>query len=267
MALDSESNRLRKLAFLYIAMARCSSDYLSDEAVERLTDMLHARSGGAGRADVETVLMEALNDYESTGDEASAARGMAEELYDVLTVEQRQNVLEDLHDVAELDGLIQKNEQGMLQALATTWGIERDPRKPDPERTSWGVLHDLAYIFLVLAHSTDDELSDTELEVMFNKLREWEPAVHPDDVERVLEQAMGVYSQGRDSERLESAIRSVRQRLPREQRMAALNDLVKIANADGVFLDDEEDLINHLLSEWDVDPYANYGAHGNKSTE
>lgn len=265
MALNDDTQKLRQLAFLYLAMARSSADYVTDEELDAITEFLHERSGGAGRAEVQDTLMKALNDYSVSGDETAAARDVAEQLLDALTVDERQNILEDLRDLAEIDGIIEKNEQGMLQALASTWEISTDPRKPDPQQASWGVLHDLAYIFLVLAHGTDDELSDTELEVIFNKLREWEPGVHPDEVERVLEDAMGVYSRGRDAERLEEAIRSVRRRLPREQRMAALNDLVKIANADGVFLDDEEDLINHLLSEWEVDPYANYGRHGNKS--
>lgn len=267
MPLDNEPKRLRQLAFLYLTMARRTTDYLSDDELETLTTMLQAQSSGAGRSEVQSVLMRALNDYAATGEEATEARVIAEVLADHLSIEQRRAILEDLRELAEADGVVQKNEQGMLQALAKTWGIEKDPRRPASEDSSWGVLHHLAYIFLVLAHGTDNELSDTELQVMYNKLREWEPAVSPAEVERVLEEAMGAYSKGRDSERLEAAVRSVRDKLPREQRMAALNDLVKIANADGVFLDDEEDLINHLLSEWDVDPYANYGQHGNKSSE
>lgn len=267
MSLEKEPKRLRQLAFLYLTMARRTSDYLSDDELETLTTMLQNQSGGAGRSEVQGVLMRALNDYTSTGEESTEARVIAEVLADHLTIEQRQVILEDLRELAEADGVVHKNEQGMLQALAKTWGIEKDPRRPQSENASWGVLHHLAYIFLVLAHSTDNDLSDTELQVMYNKLREWEPTVSPDDVERVLEEAMSAYSKGRDADRLETAIRSVRDKLPRKQRMAALNDLVKIANADGVFLDDEEDLINHLLSEWDVDPYANYGQHGNKSSE
>lgn len=267
MAPNLERERLGQLAFIYVAMARCSTDYLSDDVLNAVTDSLQARSGGAGRSNVERAVARALKEHDAAEDKVGRSREVAEELYEVLAPAQRHTVMDDLRQIAELDGVVERNERGMLQALASTWGIERDPRSPDPGRASWGVLHDLAYIFLVLAHSTDDELSDTELEVMFNKLREWEPGVPPDEVERVLEEAMSAYAEGRDAERLESAIQSVRRRLPREQRMAALNDLVKIANADGVFLDDEEDLINHLLSEWDVDPYASYGPHGNKGED
>jgi len=134
----------------------------------------------------------------------------------------------------------------------------------DDQKEGWSVLHDLAYIFLVLAHGTDDDLNETEVQVMLNKLQEWRPLDAPADMQSVLATAGDAYSMGEDGQRLKQSIDSVRESLPREQRMAALNDLVKIANADGVFLDNEEDLINHLLSAWDVDPYANYGPHGSK---
>ncbi len=267
MAAESQHDHVEQLAHLYIAMARSSSDYVSDDVLNRVIGMLQARCAGASRADAAAALSKAMHEGLSEIDELSRTKAVAEELHTVLSTEQKQSLLDDLREVAQLDGVVVRNEQGMLDALTATWEIEGDARSPDPALESWGVLHDLAYIFLVLAHSTDDDLSDTELEVIFNKLREWEPGVPPDDVERILQDAMHVYSEGRDDHRLEVAIRSVRERLPREQRMAALNDLVKIANADGVFLDDEEDLINHLLGEWDVDPYANYEPHGNKSTD
>lgn len=128
-----------------------------------------------------------------------------------------------------------------------------------------GVLHDLAYIYFVLAHATDDDLSGSERQVIGNKLREWIPDAPVGDVDRMMRLALSEYGEGKDEDRLESAIASVRAALPLQQRMAALNDLVKIANADGVFLDDEEDLINHLQKEWDIDPSANYEPHSDKS--
>ena len=127
------------------------------------------------------------------------------------------------------------------------------------------LLHELAFIYFVLAHGTDQELSGREVDVMVRKLQEWQPQLGEDQVRRVLASALARYgSRGRE-DALTAAISKVRTGLPTDQRMAALNDLVKIANADGVFLDDEEDLINRLLAEWEVDPYANYGQHGNKA--
>lgn len=127
------------------------------------------------------------------------------------------------------------------------------------------VLYDLAYIYLLLAHSTDDDFSGPERQVLLNKLGEWDPEATEEDVLRMLRLAMNAYARGSDEARLEAAVASVRAALPREQRMAALNDLIKIANADGIFLDNEEDLINHLQSVLDVDPSANYEAHADKS--
>jgi uncharacterized tellurite resistance protein B-like protein len=134
-----------------------------------------------------------------------------------------------------------------------------------PEGGRPSVLYDLAYMYLLLAHSTDDDFSGTERQVVLNKLGEWDPEAAEEDVLCMLRRAMAAYAKGGDETRLAEAVASVRAALPREQRMAALNDLVKIANADGVFLDNEEDLINHLQSALDVDPSANYEAHADKS--
>lgn len=264
MSFIDDTTQLRRLAFLYLTMAHRSDDYLSDSELESVTRMLTARSGLENRDAVQTVLMDALDDYVGSSEKGAEARVIAEALNESFSSEQKQSIYDDLKEIAEADGVLLKNERGMLRALAKTWDVRADIRAPQSRDGSWGVVHDLAYIFLVLAHSTDNDLSDTEMQVMYNKLREWEPAVSPDEVERVLQEAMMRYAEGQDDARLEAAIESVRNVLPREQRMAALNDLVKIANADGVFLDDEEDLINHLLSAWDVDPYANYGRHGSK---
>lgn len=264
MSFIHDRTQLRRLAFLYLTMAHRSDDYLSDSELESVTRMLCTRGGLDSRDAVQTVLMEALDDYVGASEKAAEARLIAEALNEALTQEQKKCILDDLKEVAEADGVLLRNERGMLRALANAWDIDGNIRAPQPRDGTWGVVHDLAYIFLVLAHSTDNDLSDTEMQVMYNKLREWEPSVPPDEVERVLQEAMSRYAEGQDDERLDAAIESVRNVLPREQRMAALNDLVKIANADGVFLDDEEDLINHLLTAWEVDPYANYGPHGSK---
>lgn len=259
-----DATSLRRLAFLYLTMAHRSDHGLSDAELASITRMICMRSRRDDEEEVRQIVRLALDDYQSTDEVDAEARLIAEAMAGYLDQEQKLEILEDLRDLAELDGVVQKNEQGMIAALAAAWDLPRDARDPSIADGSWGVLHHLAYIFLVLAHGTDDELSDQEMQVIFNKLHEWQPEISPDEIESVLKAAMSLYAKGDHSDYLDAAIDSVRDGLPREQRMAALNDLVKIANADGVFLDDEEDLINHLVHAWDVDPFANYGPHGSK---
>ena len=250
---------------MYIAIAHRSDDYMSDVELETVTSMLTGRTAGQDRDEVQPIVMDALDVYMRTDDVEAAARDAAGHLLDVLTTDEREAVLGDLKGIAQADGVMLDEERDVLYRLAEAWGLDISTETSVAGREGgWGVLHDLAYIYLVLAHGTDNDLSGTEVQVMLNKLREWQPDGAAVDMRAVLALAMDVYSLGEDQERLKQSIVSVRDGLPREKRMAAMNDLVKIANADGVFLDIEEDLINHLLTEWDVDPFANYGSHGSK---
>ena len=256
---------VRHLAFLYIAIAHRSDDYMSDAELETVTRMLTNRTAGQDRDKVQPIIMDALDVFMRTNDVEAAAREAAAYLLGVLTTDEREAVLGDLKGIAQADGVMLDEERNVLYRLADAWGLDISTETAAASGGGeWGVLHDLAYIYLVLAHGTDNDLTGTEVQVMLNKLQEWQPDDASADMRAVLASAMDVYSQGEDQKRLEHSIASVRDGLPREKRMAAMNDLVKIANADGVFLDIEEDLINHLLTEWDVDPFANYGSHGSK---
>lgn len=265
MARIEDHDKLQRLSFLYLALAQLSDDYLSNAGLESVTRMLTARSAEQDRDKMQALVMDTLDAYLNSADVESAMQNAAEHLRDVLSTAEKNDVLEDLQSIAKADGILLSDEQDVLDRLGRALGLDRSATPArETGGAGWGVLHDLAYIYLVLAHGTDNDLTDTEVQVMLNKLQEWQPADASAGMRSVLASAMDVYALGEDEERLERAIQSVRDGLPREKRMAAMNDLVKIANADGVFLDNEEDLINHLLAEWDVDPFANYGSHGSK---
>lgn len=259
---------LQHLAVLYLGMAHRTDDYLSDAELASITEMLHAHEPEMEWAAVQDVVMDVLGRYAHAGDAEALTTAAASALESVLTPDQKRRVLEDLGRVAHADGVVLEGEQGLMARLGRQWGVEREPDVPEAavagDGAGWGVVHDLAYIYLHLAHATDNELSATERQVLRTKLHEWQPQHDLDALDRVFQEALAQYARGTDEALLERAIVSVRAHLPHSQRMAALNDLVKIANADGIFLDTEEDLINHLLAAWDVDPHASYGAHGTK---
>lgn len=260
---SQNDKRLSRLALLYLSMAHRSDEFLSTAELESVTESLAQRAGHDAAA-VQAVVMQELERFTQREDLDEIVLAAARELADELSAVERDEVLGDLGKIAQADGVVLKHESGLLRTLARMWEVplrEDEDLRPDEP---WGVLHDLSYIYLTLAHSTDNDLAGTEMLVMLNKLREWQPEAPVEDARRMLRLAMDEYAQGQDADRLEAAIASVRRVLPHTQRMAALNDLVKIANADGLFLDDEEDLINHLQAEWDVDPSANYEPHGDK---
>ena len=131
-------------------------------------------------------------------------------------------------------------------------GPSRNPAVPE----DWSPLHDLALIYLVLAHGTDEELSKSEVEVMLRKLQGWLPDVPAAHIREILRSAMNRYVEGGDQTLLHRAIISVRDSMLEEQKMLAFRDLVQLANADGVFLDVEEDLINLIMEEWRIGPMS-----------
>lgn len=266
MPTSDHSTKLRRLALLYLGMAHQARGVLGDSELESVIRRLLGRSEHGDRNAVQTIVMDVLERFTGASDAvADYVQRAARDLVQDLEEEERKEVLVDLRQIARADGVVGTRESGMLQALSEIWNVSLHDASEAANHSQWSVLHDLAYIYLVLAHSTDNDLSGTERQVMLNKLREWHPDAPEEDAFRMLHLAMSEYAKGLDEERMDAAISSVRAALPREQRMAALNDLIKIANADGVFLDNEEDLLNHLQTAWEVDPSANYEAHSDKS--
>ena len=258
----SESTLLG-IAQLHLTMAHSTDGYLSDAELEAITEHLSTRYAPDGRAGVQEVVMQALAQYLEQEQAMNRSEEIALDLCKELSLDVRAGVLEDLFHVAQADGVVLDRERRLLAALAECWELPTpEERTSGQAGTDWSVLHDLAYVYLVLAHATDHDLSERETQVILEKLREWQPDTG--DVEATLNVALARYAQGVDEVKLHASIRAVREGLPEAQRMAALNDLVEIANADGVFLDNEEDLINHLVAAWDVGAYASYGKHGGK---
>lgn len=268
---NEADSQLRSLAFLYLAMGHGADNYLSGAELEAITDRLHTRYPDHDRAEVQDVVGEAMAVYMESEDVVGTATELIVSLRDSLSKTQREAVLDDVLAVAEADGVVLQNERTLLSSLAESWDVDlkgtggsANAGADRPSEEGLSSLHHLALIYLVLAHGTDNELSERERIVMIRKLREWEPKREVLEIQSILNGALEQYARGVSEEQFSESVHAVREGMPASKRMAALNDLVKIANADGVFLDREEDLINQLLAAWEVEPYANYGRHGSK---
>lgn len=272
MAESSSDENLRNLALLFLSLAHGADAYLSDAELNAVVRQLEGKFGATDPGpSIRDTVMESLAVYADAEDPLAIATEAMLSLRSSLSNEERTQFLEVLSHVARADGVVFQDERGILASLANCWGIHLDEDlKAQPVASSTDaarsdeVFQDLAFIYLMLGHGTDYELSQSETQMMLRRLEEWQPHMDAEQIRAVLEHAMNRYAAGPTEDALTTAIGAVKRRLPPEQRMAALHDLIKIANADGVFLDDEEDLINRLLNEWEVDPYANYGSHGTK---
>ncbi len=265
---DSDRH-FRNLSLLYLAMGKGTDGVLSlserDAVSERLGVLHPNRTSEEIHATVEEILQEFADDRQPTVRIMEAIRAVRHGL----GRQQRSAALRDLLAIARADGIIMENEQILLRTLAVSWEIpeelEAAQREPPPPPASPQVLQALAYIYLTLAHGTDEELSVEERQVMLSRLMEWQPEHSENEVRILLDGALQAYASGDAEERYEEAVLTVKHGMPTDRRAAALQDLIKIANADGLFLDREEDLINRLLSAWDVPPDANYRAPSRRS--
>jgi uncharacterized tellurite resistance protein B-like protein len=261
---------LTQLALLYLTLAQSDDGDLSPAELDAVVDTLHSRHFNLDRDDVQHVVLDILGQHLDRVERERAVQTVIDILTDALSARQKQAVIHDLVQIARSDGVVLRGERGLLRTLTETWNVTLPAGADAPaaaEHTAHeaeSALHDLAFLYLVLAHSTDSEFTEDERRLLLRKLREWQPGLSERQVSDVLEHAATRYARRADADAVRSAVDALKTALPAEQRMAALHDLTQIANADGVFLDSEEDLINELMVAWDVDPYATYGRHGSK---
>ena len=250
---------LHELALLYLAMAQSDVADLSYAEREAVVDNLHSRYAYLDRAEVQNVVLEALTGHDGEALRV-AARQVIDTLGEILSDEEKEDTLKDLVRIARADGVILDRERHFLDAIAASWAVslpldEAAPARAEADVASWGALHHLAFIYLVLAHAPDSDFSADERRLILNKLHQWEPGLDEHAVQEVLDRAIQRYAQGPSPAMLAESVEAVKRKLPAAQRQAALNDLVQIANADGVFLDSEEDLLNDLKTAWDLDAF------------
>lgn len=124
------------------------------------------------------------------------------------------------------------------------------------ERHEWGLLHDLALLYLALVHGADAEIAPSELEVMAAKLKDWRPAARRSDIQRITDEVMLIYVSQSGRQMLEASVVSLQEQLAKVQRVAILNDLAELASADGLLAPGEVSFIQQLARQWGVDQDA-----------
>lgn len=250
---------LRHLLFLYLAMAHRSGTYPSTAKLNRIAELLCIRHVVPTLEDARELATSALAAYADESDPQTALHEAIAAVPEAHDTDAQIEILDDLRAIAAFDGMMHRDERTLLQGLATTWGLAH-PLPPRPPQAALppdlGALPDLAYIYLVLAHAPDYTLTEEETALILRTLQRWEPRLDEEQAQAVLDHAIATYADVPTETQLSGAIDRVRRLLSAEQRDLAFRDLVGIANADGVFLDSEEDLINRLGEAWGVTPYS-----------
>lgn len=115
------------------------------------------------------------------------------------------------------------------------------------------LLHDLALLYLGLAHGADDDLDPQETMEIAAKLRRWQPDKDPALIDHVIREATLTYLNGANDQRMSEAVQVLGGQLGKPLLKAILGDLVDIARADGVVVEGERHFINDIADAWNLE--------------
>ncbi len=117
---------------------------------------------------------------------------------------------------------------------------------------AWTNVHDLALIFIALAYGADAELTDREIEEVTNALGRWRPDDDSETVREAVVEAMAIFDDDSGSEEVIQAIQALSSKLDPSGKRRALEDVMSIAEADGLLLRSERALISVIAVAWDM---------------
>ena len=258
---SQNKDMLRNLALLYIALAYNTDQDMDSAEADAIADRLQLWQAEATNETLQQAVGDALQAY-TQGGAADPVREAAHAVGETVPQDLRAFILEDLMDIALADDKFLHEENSFIGELASLWEVRSEPEEKPEERKwsilnertrdtkGWTAIHDLAYIYLTLAHETDSYLSSEELEAIQAKLSEWLPDVDDDEVLPVVKEALRLYVQNPERNVFEDAVESVKQAVPEHQRDAVLEDLRYVAGADEELLEQEQALIDDLAAAW-----------------
>lgn len=256
---EPENRVLHELAFIYIALAHGTDEQLSDEEIQVISDRLQSWEADTAQT-ATSALKEAMDDYVTDWSDARLERAAAV-VRDAFPLARRNDLLNDLMEIALADGRFLFKESSYIERVSKLLAVHSMEEGDNGNGGwsllggeyrggSWSSLHDLALIFVTLAHRSDNDLATEEVEAIAKKLQEWVPDAPEDEVLLMVRDVLATYAQGHDARLFAESVASVREHVPEHQRPALIADLKYIAEADGRVLDQERELIQQLEDAW-----------------
>ena len=251
------------LAVVYIALAYGTDHDLTDEELAVLKDALRAWQSMEEPA-VRDLIVEAATVFTEQEAENEFRRAV-QDLRSALSPEERRNTVRHLIRIAEADGVLLEREQGLIHTLAEAWSLKglsedllEDTSAVVQRRgEDWGLIHELAFLYILVGHSADDDLSADTVDVMVDRLQEWQPEQSADQLREVVRRALQVYAEEPQKELIYDSVEALKEALSSTHRLTVLDDLHTVARADGALTRTERDLISSLAQAWDVNVRMN----------
>jgi len=117
---------------------------------------------------------------------------------------------------------------------------------------TWTRAHDLALLLITVGYSSEQDLTDSELDSVINSIAKWRPEDSQEEVREIVFEAVAVFQASDVDEEVARSIRSLKNTLSPEQRDQAMHDVVAVAEADGVIQDTERSLIAVVGDIWEI---------------
>jgi len=255
------------LALIFFALAYGTDHDLDETELQTLTQTLRKWALGPDEVPVREIVMEAAAAF-LEGEAEDEVRKAIRRLADDFSFEQRQQALRDMIRVAEADGVLLAREQGLIHFLAEAWSLKQmgedlisdTSAVVQREGEEWGLVHELAFVYILVAHGTTEDLSSPQIDVALARLQEWRPDLSEERVREVFRRALQVYADEPARALIQESVVALKSALPLAQRLAILDDLYTVARADGGLTEDERTLVREFARAWDVNVRLN-GQH------
>lgn len=252
---------LRDLALIYIAMAHGTDQDLAEPEVQMISQRLRGWQTQATHETVLSAIKDALEDYTHERAHAEVERAV-QRVRDELDLELRQAIVNDLTEIALSDDKFLYAEGSFIGDLARAWDVHVTDQDVEQwsvlngngnEHNGWTPVHDLALVYLEIVHGTDEDIRESEVDAIANKIREWLPDANDTDVMKVVRDAMEAYVQGPDKRLFEESVDTLKKVVPVHQRSALLADLNYVARADGDVSEKEQAMVDKLAAAWNIE--------------
>ncbi len=248
---DDTWTLMHDLALLFVALAYGTDRQLSEDETDVIVEILEAWSPDASGETVREVIVEALavlTDERARAEVNASIVRLGEELSE----DERNRVLEQVNRIARADGILLRREEHLIGALAEAWSLRGLETSHEEAESGRDLIRRMAFLYVVVAHSTDDELSTAEIEAIVDRLRGWDKTLDDEATRDVLREAIGLYAQEPDEKILGQTIAAIKNSLPPLRRLILLDDLYYIARADGGFSANEREMITSLAAAWEI---------------
>ena len=247
------------LALIYLALAYGTDHDLGDDEMDALTDALGRWALVPDDVKVQEVVLEAATAF-LEGDPQNEVSRSIRRLREDLSFGERRRALRDVMRIAEADGVLLEREQGLIHRLADAWSLKQmseDLLKDTSavvqrQGEDWSLVHELAFIFIAVAHSPTNNLADAQIDAALKRLQGWRPDLEEDEIREVFRRALQVYAECPEQSLIEDSLEALKEALPPIQRLAVLDDLYSVVRADGDLTETERELLMGLARAWDV---------------